>query len=49
MMKRFDYELYTFKNVKRNAKDAINENLSYNFNSQEANNYCREKFDITSV
>ena len=41
-------ELYTFENVTRNAEVAINETLSYNFDSQEANNYCREDFDITS-
>ena len=41
-------ELYTFENVKKNTQDAINETLSYNFDSQQANNYCREDFDITS-
>ena len=41
-------ELHTFENVKKNTQDAINETLSYNFDSQQANNYCREDFDITS-
>ena len=40
--------LYTFENVTRNAQDAINETLSYAFDSREANNYCCEDFDITS-
>ena len=41
-------ELYTFENVTRNTQDALNETLSYAFDSQEANNYCSEDFDITS-
>ena len=41
-------ELYTFENVTINVQDAINEILSYAFDSEEANNYCHEDFDITS-
>ena len=41
-------ELYTFENVTRNTQDALNETLSYAFDSQEDNNYCSEDFDITS-
>ena len=41
-------ELYTFEDVTGNAQNAINETLSYKFDSQEANNYCREDFDTTS-
>ena len=40
--------LYMFENVTRNTQDAINETLSYAFDSREANNYCCEDFDITS-
>ena len=41
-------ELYTFENVTITVQDAINEILSYAFDSEEANNYCHEDFDITS-
>ena len=37
--------LYTFENVTRNTQDAINETLSYAFDSREANNYCCEDFE----
>ena len=37
---------YRFDNVTRNAQEALNDMLLFDYKSQEANNYCREDFDI---
>ena len=41
-------DYYQFDNVTRNAQDALNDTLLFVYESQEANNYCREDFDITN-
>ena len=39
---------YQFDNVTRNAEEALNDTLLFGYEYQEANNYCREDFDIAN-